>query len=103
MWNFHLVQRLAERKGASCVAPGGKERRCADLALVFGLVHLLANIPIRRESKGLRGLFYHFCMCLSYMFSISPAFSLILVHSRRSILTAPYAFPRPGQCISQNL
>jgi hypothetical protein len=56
MWNFHLVQRLAERKGRSCVVADGKERRCAHLALVFGLVHLLANIPIWRGRKGLEGI-----------------------------------------------
>jgi hypothetical protein len=56
LWNFHLVQRLAERKGSSCVGAGRKERRCAYLALVFGLVHLLANIPIWRGRKGLEGI-----------------------------------------------
>ena len=56
LWNFHLVQRLAERKGSSCVGAGRKERRCAYLALVFVLVHLLANIPIRRGRERLRGI-----------------------------------------------
>jgi hypothetical protein len=56
MWNVHLVQRLAERKGRSCVVADGKGRRCAYLALVFGLVHLLANIPIWRGRKGLKGI-----------------------------------------------
>jgi hypothetical protein len=56
MRNFHLVQRLAERKGRGCVVADGKERRCAHLALIFGLVHLLANIPIWRGRKGLEAI-----------------------------------------------
>jgi hypothetical protein len=56
MWNVHLVQRLAEWKGSDWVVAVGKETRYAYLASVFGLVHLLANIPIRRGRKGQEGI-----------------------------------------------
>jgi len=70
MWNVHLVQRLAERQGSSCVAVGEWEERCAYLALVFGLVHLLANIPIWLGRKGLQGVL-RFVIPFLYMSFIS--------------------------------
>jgi hypothetical protein len=75
-------------------------------SLVFGLVHLLANIPIWRGRKGLEGIeevSYTISVCrLSYMFSTSTACSLSVVYSRQSIPPAFYTFPRPDQGISQS-
>jgi hypothetical protein len=76
-----------------------------NLALVFGLVHLLANIPIWLGRKGLEGIeevsYTISVCCLSYKFSTSTACSLTVVYSCQSIPTALYTFPRPDQGISQ--
>jgi hypothetical protein len=80
MWNIHLVQRLAERKGSGGVVAGGKERRCAYLVLAFGLVHLLANIPIWRGREGLEGI-ERFVLPFLYVSLVSVFyFSSFLLH-----------------------